>query len=280
MTNDIPIDRRLTPANSHIAHESLRDLIEAPQYTTGIWRRVGLGVANLLRAPGGARDRQVLYGERLLQLEARDGYAFVQAEKDGYVGYLALDTLQADGAATHWVSAPGTHLYPQADFKQPEVMELSFGARVQVKTQDGRFAETDAGLFVPSAHLSPLSDPKPDIVATAALFLGTPYLWGGNGHAGIDCSGLIQAALIAAGHTCPGDSDLQEASLGRDIPDDTALQPGDLLFWRGHVAMVASDTQIIHANAHHMAVVYENTEDAIARIQDQGDGPVTSRKRI
>lgn len=280
MTNDAPTDRRLTPANSHVAHESLRDLVKAPHYTAGIWRRVGVGVADLLRAPGGARDRQVLYGERVLQLETRDGYGFVQAEKDGYVGYLALDVLQADGAATHWVSAPATHLYPKADFKQPEVMGLSFGARVQVKTQDGRFAQTDAGLFVPDAHVSPLADLKQDIVANAALFLGTPYLWGGNSRAGIDCSGLVQAALLAAGHPCHGDSDLQETTLGRDIPGDVALQAGDLLFWRGHVAMVASDTQIIHANAHHMAVVYEDTDKAIARIQDQGDGPVTSRKRL
>ncbi|MEP1253251.1 MAG: NlpC/P60 family protein, partial [Alphaproteobacteria bacterium] len=86
-------------------------------------------------------------------------------------------------------------------------------------------------------------------------------------------SGLVQAALLACGISCPGDSDMQESAFPTaKLP----YQRGDLLFWKGHVAMVCTPDMLIHANAHHMAVAYEAIPDAIARIAQQGDGPVTA----
>ncbi|MDE9449509.1 C40 family peptidase [Aliiroseovarius sp. Z3] len=273
------MDPRLTPANSRIAHESLRGQIDAPAYTQGKWRRVAAGVVDILKAPNGPRNRQTLWGERVLELENHDGFAFVQAEKDGYVGYIASACLMDDAQATHWVSSLGTHLYPAPDMKQHEVDTLSFGARLTIVGAVNRFLETDTGQFVPTSHLSPVGARCEDTVANAELFLGTPYLWGGNSRAGIDCSGLVQAALLAVGHDCPGDSDMQEG-LGSAIADDTPLERGDLLFWKGHVALVVDQARMIHANAFHMAVAYEEIDAGIARIETQGDGPVTARRRL
>lgn len=273
------MDSRLTPANTHVAHSSLRGLVKAKTFVDGNWRCVAVGVADILKTPNGARSRQALYGERLLVLDDRDGFAFVQAEKDGYVGYVASSALMDDTAATHWVCNLGSHLYAAPDFKQRELDVLSFGAQVAVKETGERFAQTTAGHFIPKAHLAPIDERQSDTVATAEKFLGTPYLWGGNSRLGIDCSGLVQAALIAAGQPCPGDSDMQEA-IGTAIPDDTPLQRGDLLFWKGHVALVVDKTQMIHANAYHMAVAYEDIDQGIARIEAQGDGPVTARRRV
>ncbi|MHA6265990.1 NlpC/P60 family protein [uncultured Aliiroseovarius sp.] len=273
------MDARLTPANARIAHESLRGKVDAPAFTEGRWRRVGTSVADILRSPFGARNRQALFGERVLELDASDGHAFIQAERDGYVGYVALSSLTDDFAATHRVNSLGTHLYPEPDFKCREADTLSLGAHVTVVGTSGRFARTDSDAFIPMVHLTPIGEVCDDIVAIAELFLGTPYLWGGNSRAGIDCSGLVQTALLAGGHSCPADSDMQVA-LGHSIPESSPLERGDLLFWKGHVAMVVDKARMIHANVHHMAVAYENIEDAITRIAAQGDGPVTARKRL
>lgn len=272
-------DRRLTPANGRVAHVSLEGRVAAERYVAGEPARIAVPLADLLALPDGPRDRQVMMGERVNVLDRDSGFAFVQAEKDGYCGYLAEGALAADRAATHWVAAPATHLYRVPDLKTPEVAWLSMGARLTIVAEHPRFLETADGLFVPRPHLRALGDWASDPVTVAEGFLGTPYLWGGNSRSGIDCSGLVQAALLACGIPCPGDSDLQEASVGSALPQDAPLRRGDLLFWRGHVAMAVSPERIIHANGFHMAVGYEGVAEAIARIGRQGEGPVTARRR-
>jgi cell wall-associated NlpC family hydrolase len=247
--------------------------------TAAALRRVAVPVADLLRAPGGARERQLLWGEEAEVLEPSGSWLRVRALKDGYEGWLPGSVLARPEQATHRVCAPATHLYEAPDFKSRDLHALSFGALLQVTRPSGRFARTPHG-FVPLAHLAPIGHAQDDPVKVAELFLGTPYLWGGNSRAGIDCSGLVQAALLACGTPCPGDSGPQEAELGTALPEGTRPERGDLLFWKGHVALVRDPGTLIHANAHHMAVALEPLQEAVARIAAQGDGPVTAHKRL
>ena len=271
-------DRRLTPANGRVAAERLRGQVQADRFTAGEARRVAVPVADLDGSPGGTRDRQLLWGEGVTVYETRDGMAFVEADRDGYVGYVAEVSLGPARAPTHRVAVPATHLYRDEDFKGPDLRHLSFGALVTVEAERRRFWETPEG-YIPKAHLRPLDKPFTDPAAVAQLHFGVPYLWGGNSVLGIDCSGLVQAALLACGIAFPGDSDLQRA-LGADLPEGEPLRRGDLVFWKGHVAMAVDDETLIHANAHHMAVAYEGARRAILRIEAQGDGAVLARRRL
>lgn len=262
-------DPRLTPANGRVAHLSLKGQVKAARFVTGDWARLAQPLADLLRRPDGPRDRQVILGERVLVLDRLDRHAFVQAEKDGYCGYVALAALGPDHAVSHWVAAPASHLYATPSIKLRELASLTMGAQLQVVGEEGRFAETAEGLFLPRCHLLPLAERLADPAGVAEGFLGTPYLWGGNSRAGIDCSGLVQAALLACGQPCPGDSDLQWAAFGQPLPEGVAFRRGDLLFWKGHVAMALDGEQMIHANGHRMAVTREGILEAKARIRAQ-----------
>lgn len=274
------MDRRLTPANGRVAAAHLRGRVTAERFVKGEARRVCVPVADLLHAPHGRRERQVLLGDPLTVFERREGWAFVQSGKDGYVGYLRAGQFDDRSPPTHRVTAGATHVYPEPDFKRIERARLPFAAQVCVLGDAGpRFLETEDG-FVPRAHLAPLDWHFSDPVAVAALFLGTPYLWGGNSRDGIDCSGLVQAACLACGMACPADSDQQEVMLGQPLLANATLQPGDLLFWKGHVAMVVAENRIVHANAHHMAVAMEPLGVAVARIAAQGDGALRARRRL
>jgi len=277
--SDAMTDPRRHPANARVAAARLRGTVAAPRFAEGVARRVTVPVADLLRAPQGARDRQLLMGESVTVYEDHAGWAFVEDGRDGYVGYVPSAHLADLPAPTHRVTARSTHLYPAPDFKTRESAALSHGSLLAVTATGARFAETPLG-FVPAAHLSPVAARAADPVAVAEIFLGAPYLWGGNTSFGIDCSGLVQMACLACGIACPGDSDMQEAELGHALPADAALQRGDLLFWVSHVGWVADAQTLLHANAFHMATVYEPLPEAVARIAAQGDGPVTSRKRF
>jgi cell wall-associated NlpC family hydrolase len=165
-------------------------------------------------------------------------------------------------APTHWVRGLATHVYDAPRVQARDVMALTMGARVCVTGVQGAWAQTPLG-FVPAMQLAALGDWATDRVTVAERFVGVPYLWGGNTTAGLDCSGLIQAAWLACGRDCPGDSD-QQRSLGRDFRG--RARRGDLIFWQGHVAIVSGPDRIIHANGHTMDVAYEGLTAAIARI--------------
>ena len=270
------MDRRLTPFSGRRALESLRGQVQA-EFTAGEAGAVATPLADLLAQPDGARDRQVVLGEPLTVIDRRDGHAFVQMGKDGYCGWLADAAIGPAITPTHWVAARATHLYPEPRVQAREIAAIPFGAQVDVLDDTGKWARIAQG-WLPSMHLRRRGDWFHDPVTVAELFTGTPYLWGGNSGAGLDCSGLVQAAFTGCGRFCPGDSDLQ-ATLGAEVPEDAPLRRGDLIFWKGHVALVAESDLILHANGHSMDTRFEGLTTAIARIAAQGGGSVTARRR-
>ncbi len=273
-------DRRVWPVNDQVVARWLADRFPDRTPVDPKLAYVSVPVLDLSLSPGGSRDRQLLYGWAFEILEQRNGCAFGICPNIDYVGWVRADALVPEGTrgeATSWVGSRQTHAFASPDMKSHEQAALSFASLLVSGSTQNRFTQTELG-WVPSSHL--VQSLPDDPVAVADLFLGTPYLWGGNSAFGIDCSGLVQAALTAVGQTCPADSDLQAAALGRTLDPGAAFQRGDLLFWKGHVALVADADTLIHANAYHMAVTYEPITQAITRIQSQGDGPVTRHARL
>jgi hypothetical protein len=237
-------------------------------------RAVAAAVAPVRRAPrfDAPLDTEALFGERVEVLdEAAEGWTRVRLCLDGYEGYMPSEALTAPGRMpTHRVTALASFVFPAPDLKRPPLDRLGFGARVAVLAEAHGYARIENG-FVWARHLSPVEAHAADFVAVAERFLGVPYLWGGRSSLGLDCSGLVQLALGAAGIPAPRDSGPQEIELGRDVNWETqGLRRGDLVFWPGHVGIMRDDVELLHANAHHMAVAAEPFAAARARIAAGG----------
>jgi cell wall-associated NlpC family hydrolase len=278
-------DPRLTPARDDVAAKYLEGKVKAARFVEGEVFEVSDAIAPLRQAPASDAEQmtEALRGERVTVYDRNgEGWAWGQLVDDGYVGWIPEAALTQPGAApTHKVTALRTLAFPGPSIKLPAVEALAMGTKLAITREDGVFAVTREGWHLPRQHVGPLDAMACDFVAIAEQFVGAPYLWGGKSSLGIDCSGLVQIALTAAGTGCPRDSDMQQEGLGRELTASEAkhLQRGDLIFWKGHVAVVRDATTIVHANAHHMATTVENTQAAIARIKAAGS-EVLAIKRL
>lgn len=267
---------RLHAFRSDLADIRLRDAVIAERYVAAEPARISTPVADLRRNPDpkAGLDTQLLLGDAVSVFERRDGWAWVQAEADGYVGYVEERGLTSDVAEpTHVVTAPRSFVYPGPDLRFSMVRALSIGSRVTIageaETRGTRYFVLADGTAMIAGHLKPSGSRAEDYVTVAETFLNTPYLWGGTSGFGIDCSGLVQLSMRMAGRQALRDTSMQETTLGQPLdpgPDYSAVQRGDLVFWKGHVAIMTNATDMIHANGHTMLVSHEGLADAVQRI--------------
>ncbi|WP_394691239.1 NlpC/P60 family protein [Hoeflea sp.] len=281
------LDRRLHAYRPDLADIRLEQKVSAKRYTHGMEAEIKVPLAKLHPKPdhGCAIDTEALFGETLRVFDRRDGWAWVQLDADGYVGYLREHMLgDCAGAPTHLVCVPRTFVYDGADLRFPVVHALSMASRMRVtgmtETRGTTYALLGDGTAMIAAHLKPLAETtNQDAVAVAAMFLETPYLWGGRSGFGIDCSGLVQMALAMTGKHAPRDSDQQAQGLGELIdPARDGLKRGDLVFWKGHVGFLEDPHTLLHASGGTMSVTREPLQVAIERIAKLYGHPTAYRR--
>jgi len=275
-------DKRLHLYRQDLADAALRGRIEAQRFVEGRPMQVGFTVASVRRQPSptSMQATQALPGETLKVFDETDGWCWVKLDRDGYVGHVEAAHLIAPSApATHEVATTSTLLYPKADLKTQPARVLPMHARMSVTGDEKDYAAVAGGGFIYKRHLQPVDTGMGDFVAIAERFLFTPYYWGGKTVHGLDCSGLVQVSLHAVGHPCLRDSDMQEATLGEVLKPGEKLQRGDLVFWDGHVGIMADSETLLHANGYHMMVVVEPLQVAAERSAKTGKN-ITSIRRI
>ncbi|QRM53772.1 NlpC/P60 family protein [Sinorhizobium sp. BG8] len=270
--NALP-DRRLNAYRPDLAEEALRGVVTAERFTAGAPAHVSLPVAPLRPRPDITTgiDTELLYGEAVRVLDRAGGWCWVKSEFDGYVGYVPDEAVtDSPVTITHVLAVPRSFAYTGPDLKTPSAFPLSLGSGLTIvgesETRGTRYFQLQSGHSIVAAHCVPagarIAD---DYVSVAGRLLETPYLWGGRSAFGIDCSGLVQLAMMMTGRTVPRDSDMQASGLGSSI-ERSELKRGDLVFWKGHVAIMEDEKTIIHANGHTMSVAREGLEEAIERI--------------
>ena len=269
----------MTPANETVACSTLKGKIKHANFVEAKNYQVNVPFVDLLDSPDGKRNRQLIYGSKVKYFNAANGWAFIQNTYDNYVGYVPESTIASETQKTHIVTAPLAHVFMEPNIKSKNIEILPLAARVSGEVIENGFLETELG-WISVSQLKRKTELSKDPVEVSKLLQNAPYLWGGNTTLGIDCSGLIQISLLLCGIDCPGDSDQQMNTLGQNIDIGSPRKKGDILFWKGHVAWVVNERQILHANAYHMATVIEEANEAIERIKKQDNNSVIAHKRL
>ncbi|MBC8716333.1 NlpC/P60 family protein [Ochrobactrum sp. Marseille-Q0166] len=282
------LDRRLNAYRPDLADERLNGQVEASRFTAGTLMQVSDSVVDLRSEPrpDSGPQTQIIFGDLVRVFEEQEGWCWVQAERDGYTGYVSAASLEKPAReTTHMVIVPRTFVYSGNDLRFPYTKALSLGSRVRIagysEKRGTEYALLESGESLIAKHLAPLNEHAADYVAVAETLMHTPYLWGGASGFGIDCSGLVQLSMWVTGRTVLRDSDMQENSLGEIIEPDASysnLKRGDLVFWKGHVAICAAPDMLIHASGHTMTVTLEPLKEAIKRIAYLYDLPTRIRR--
>ena len=143
---------------------------------------------------------------------------------------------------------------------------MSFNSLVEVIKIKGKYSFIKNLGWCPSLDLVKVKSSKFNHIDLSKQYLDTPYLWGGRDSMGIDCSGLIQNLHQINNRPFPRDTDMQEIFVTNEVKYEKDLKAGDLVFWKGHVAMMIDNSNIIHANAFHMKTAIEPLSTAKKRI--------------
>lgn len=282
------LDTRIVPYRIDLAADFLEGHVEARRFVKGLRHQVRDGVLDMHQAPQRRATlvSQLLFGETFTVYEHRRGWAWGQSSRDNYVGYVRADGLTRRLITpSHWVSALATHIYTAPDLKSAVRAQLSMASLIRLKEGDieAGFRQLSTGGWIFAKHCTPLGSVTPDYVATARLFLNVPYRWGGRSAWGVDCSGLVQIAMISAGLKVPRDTDMQAASLGKPLAMPGNAQHhrrGDLVFFPGHVGIMQDETTLLHANAFDMRVSCHPLSEVIARVAHETANPAITVRRL
>lgn len=287
------LDPRLNAYRPDLAASALRGQVQAARFVDGRPALVACGLADLRRRPDTAAplDTQLLFGETVTVYDQAEGWSWVQNAADDYVGYVQAACLHDAATArqpSHYLKVLRSFVYPEPDLKTPPLDVVSLMAPLRVLGMRDKFGEValpaGGSAWVYTTHLAEAGETEPDYVATARMFLGVPYLWGGRSSLGLDCSALVQLALARAGMPCARDSGVQANSIGRPVDwqaGKTRLRRADLIFFPGHVAIALDETHVLHANAGSMLTAIEPLSDVVERVQAESGGRgVTGVRRV
>src|ERR1700741_2911122 len=158
-------DPRLTPARPEVAAKYLEGKVKAARFVEGEVFEVAEGLAPVRRAPASDAElmTQAFLGERVTIYDRNgEGWAWGQLGSDGYVGWLPDRALAKPAAApTHKVTALRTFAFPGPSIKLPPVEALVMGTTVTVTRDDGTFAITREGWYLPRQHVGPAEEMQP-----------------------------------------------------------------------------------------------------------------------
>ncbi len=278
----IALDPRIHAFRPDIADLALAGQVFATHYARPDPRRCIRTTAMLRPSPSYDKPAisQLLLGEQFSVIDTNNGWSWGYCRHDHYVGYLDAEALSPPGAPpTHIISSSLALAFAEPDIKSRLLQRLPMGARVRAEeTSPAGFVRCESGWLHP-CHVMTIGSLLADPVAVAEQLQGVPYLWGGRGGDGLDCSGLVQLALGFCGVFAPRDSDQQRQALGKSVAGDR-LQRGDLVFFPGHVGVMADSERLVHASAWWMRVVVEPLADVIALLKKNYDQPVVAVKRL
>ena len=198
---------------------------------------------------------------------------------DKYKGFIEAKDLHLDkNKKTHKIISKECNIYKKPNNKYKLNKKIFFNSRISILDDKNNFIQTRNG-WILKKNVKPINFRKKHFLDNIKLYLNTKYLWGGNSPKGLDCSALVQELLKFNNIYCPRDSKDQKKFFRKEISIKN-IRKGDLLFWKGHVAIALSNKKLVHAFGARKKVVIMGIKETIKKIYSKSKLPLLCVKRI
>ena len=221
---------------------------------------------------------QLLYGDTFKKLKQEGSWIKIKNDSDNYKGYIKNKKFNLNHKNTHKVYILRANLYSKPNEKSKIKKKLSFGSKVKITQQRGKFLGFDK-FWIKKNSLKKINFKTNNYFKDINKFINVKYKWGGKHFTGIDCSGLIQLFLNFNNKFCPRDTKDQIKYFKKKIKLYN-IKKNDLIFWKGHVAIVLSKNKLIHAYGPLKKVVIMPIKKTIDRIYRTANLKVAGIRRI
>ena len=188
---------------------------------------------------------QLLYGETFKKITRNGTWIKIKNDADNYKGYVKETFFPSNKKNTHKIFCLKADLYSKPNKKNKIKKKLSFGSEVKVIKKNKIFFKFD-NLWIEKKNLKQINYKTKNIFKNLNKFINTKYKWGGKSFNGIDCSGLVQIFFNFNNKFCPRDAK-DQIKYFKKKTNIKNIKKNDLIFWKGHVAIVISKKQLIHA---------------------------------
>ncbi len=198
---------------------------------------------------------------------------------DKYKGFIEAKDLHLDkNKKTHKIISKECNIYKKPNNKYKLNKKIFFNSRISILDDKNSFIQTKNG-WILKKNIKPINFRKKHFLDNIKLYLNTKYLWGGNSPKGLDCSALVQELLKFNNIYCPRDSKDQKKFFRKEISIKN-IRKGDLLFWKGHVAIALSNKKLVHAFGPRKKVVIMGIKETVKKIYSKSKLPLLCVKRI
>ncbi len=198
---------------------------------------------------------------------------------DKYKGFIEAKDLHLDkNKKTHKIISKECNIYKKPNNKYKLNKKIFLNSRISILDGKNNFIQTKNG-WILKKNIKPINFRKKHFLDNIKLYLNTKYLWGGNSPKGLDCSALVQELLKFNNIYCPRDSKDQKKFFRKEISIKN-IRKGDLLFWKGHVAIALSNKKLVHAFGARKKVVIMGIKETIKKIYSKSKLSLLCVKRI
>ena len=221
---------------------------------------------------------QLLYGDTFKNFKKEKSWFKIKNERDNYEGYIKKNKFLPDQKNTHKIFKLSSTLYRKPNKKYKTKIKISFGSRIKILQKKGNFCKFD-NFWINIKDLKKINTIDKNTFKNISKFLKVKYVWGGKHYSGVDCSGLIQLFLNYNEKFCPRDANQQIKYFKKKVKLKN-IKKNDLIFWKGHVAVVISKQKLIHAYGPLKRVVIMSIKKTINKIYKTAGLSVIGIRRI